>query len=321
MRYIRVKYYHIVILTAFMLVLSVCRVRAQYDVPFSHYFDMQTYFNPAAAGKEAKINVSGAYNMSMVGFENSPKTMYFAGDMPLRLGESRVGLGMVLLNDKIGLFSHQNLAAQVALRRQLLDGWLAVGAQVGLLSEKFTTSGLDLGENSVADYAFPQSDETGNAIDVGVGVYYSRGPWYVGLSAKHITYPTLMLGETAEMSISGSYYLTGGYTFKLRNPLLSLATSALVMSDLTGYRGDVSARLIYTYEGRKLYAGAGYSPTNSATIYLGGMFKGVMLGYSYELYTNGIKFRNGSHELHIGYQTDVNLGKKGKNLHKSVRYL
>ena len=30
---------------------------------------------------------------------------------------------------------------------------------------------------------------------------------------------------------------------------------------------------------------------------------------------------NGSHELFVGYQMDLNLIKKGKNLHKAVRIL
>ena len=68
-------------------------------------------------------------------------------------------------------------------------------------------------------------------------------------------------------------------------------------------------------------AGAYYSPTYSVTVHVGGSFHGVNIGYSYELYTSGIKLGNGSHELFVSYQTDINLQKKGRNKHKSVRYL
>ena len=51
------------------------------------------------------------------------------------------------------------------------------------------------------------------------------------------------------------------------------------------------------------------------------MFHGIMLGYSYEIYTNAVPVGNGSHELFVGYQTDVNLFKKGRNHHQSVRLL
>ena len=47
----------------------------------------------------------------------------------------------------------------------------------------------------------------------------------------------------------------------------------------------------------------------------------ITLGYSYEIFTNGVSIGNGSHELFVGYQTDVNLFKKGRNRHQSVRIL
>lgn len=282
---------------------------------------MQSSFNPAAAGKDTKLNINAAYAMTLVGFENAPQTAYISGDMPFQVGEARMGAGLVLVNDKIGLFTHQRFQGQIAYRKQVKGGWLGIGAQAGLLSEKFNASGLDLGEKDAGDYAFPSTDEPGNALDFSLGLYYSRGPWYVGASAQHLTSPTIMLGEYSEFKVDATYYLTGGYTFQLRNPTLSIATSALVRSDIVGYRGDLTGRLIYKYDGKMLYAGLGYSPTNSVTMHVGGMFQGVVLGYSYEFYTSGLSMGDGAHEIYIGYQTDVNLMKKGKNKHQSVRYL
>jgi phosphopantetheine adenylyltransferase len=70
-----------------------------------------------------------------------------------------------------------------------------------------------------------------------------------------------------------------------------------------------------------MYVGVSYSPTNSVTVMLGGNFHGIHIGYSYEMYTSAISIGNGSHEIFVGYQTDLNLYKKEKNLHKSVRIL
>jgi len=39
------------------------------------------------------------------------------------------------------------------------------------------------------------------------------------------------------------------------------------------------------------------------------------------MYTGSADFVNGSHELIVSYQTDINLQKKGRNKHKSVRFL
>ena len=61
--------------------------------------------------------------------------------------------------------------------------------------------------------------------------------------------------------------------------------------------------------------------TVAAAQKIGGDIHGVHLGYSYEIYTSAINIGNGSHELYVSYQTELNLLKKGRNLHKSVRIL
>jgi len=103
--------------------------------------------------------------------------------------------------------------------------------------------------------------------------------------------------------------------------LLSIHPSVLARTDGTAYRVDVTGRVKYTHDKKVMYGGVSYSPTNSVTVLIGGNFHGVMLGYSYEIYTSAVSIGNGSHEIFIGYQTDINLQKKGKNKHKSVRLL
>ena len=255
--------------------------RAQQEPSFSHYWAMEPSFNPAAVGKEQKLNVVGAYNMTLTGFENNPKTMYVAGDMPFMLLNKMHGVGLQLMNDQIGLFKHQRLVGQYAYKQRLLGGTLSVGVQVGLLSEKFNGSGLDLEDDG--DPAFSKSDENGTAIDLSAGLYYQHGAGYAGLSILHATAPTIELGERTIYNISSSYYLTGGYNIRLNNPLLTIHPSMLLRYDGVGYRGDVTCRLKYTHDNKVMYAGVGYSPTNSVTAFVGGLFHGVMLGYSYEV--------------------------------------
>ena len=303
------------------VVLSVAlAVRAQYDPSFSHYWAMETSFNPAAAGKETKMNVTGAYNMTLTGFEHSPRTMYIGADLPFYFLGSYHGAGIQIMNDDIGLFSHKRITVQYAFKRRLLGGVLSIGVQGGLLNEKFDGGGVDT--DQADDPAFTKSDITGNSFDFGGGIYYShRRGWYVGASVQHVLEPVVELGETNELDVSRTYYFTGGYNIRLRNPLLMLQTSVLGRTDAVAYRGDVTARLRYSHEKRVMYAGLGYSPTNSVTVFVGGQFHGVMVGYSYEAYTSAINIGNGSHELHVGYQTDIDFGKKGRNKHQSVRLL
>lgn len=302
-----------------ILLLATSRAGAQYDVSFSHYWDLEPYFNPGAVGKQQKLNIAAAYAMSFAGFENNPRSMYVGADMPLYFLKNYHGVGLSLLNDQIGLFTHQRLAVQYAYKHRLFGGMISAGVQLGLLSEGFDGSKVDVEDSG--DPALATSDVNGSAFDVGFGLYYSRGPWYVGVSAQHITSPLVALGETSELQINPTFYLIGGYNIKLRNPFLTIHPSVLVRTDGVEWRGDVSGRLVYTNDKKVMYGGVSYSPTNSVTVLVGGSFHGVHIGYSYEVYTSGISIGNGSHELIIGYQMDVNLFKKGRNKHKSVRIL
>ena len=234
------------------------KVSAQYDVAFSHYYAMPTSFNPAAAGKDTKLNLNLAYAMDMVGFEHNPQTAYVSADMPFHALGMRHGVGLRFMNDKLGLFTHQNIAAQYVYRKSLADGFLGIGLQAGLLSETFDGSKADVEDSG--DDAIPTSKVDGNGLDLGAGIYYNKGAWYAGASVQHLNSPLIALGERNELKID-------------------------------------------------------------PTVYLSGKFHGIVLSYSYEIYTNGISMGNGSHEISIAYQTDINFFPKGKNRHQSVRYL
>ena len=301
-----------------VLVIVATKVCGQYDPSFAHYWAMEPSFNPAAIGKTSLINVTGAYAMSMTGFENNPKTMFVAGDMPFYFMNGYHGVGLQLMSDDIGLFKHQRLTAQYAYKLSLLGGTLSIGLQASMLSEKFKGSELDLRED---DPALEKTDVTGTALDLAAGLYFQHRNWYAGLSVQHAMEPSVDLGEKAIIDIARTYYFTGGYNIRLHNPFFTIHPSVLARTDGVGYRVDMTARVKYSYEKRLLYAGVAYSPTNSVTALIGGNFHGISIGYSYEAYTSALSFKHGSHELFVGYQTELDLIKKGRNKHQSVRIL
>lgn len=307
-----------IIITMILSLVSM-KSQAQYDVSFSHYFDMEPSFNAAAVGKSPKLNIAAAYAMQMAGFKRNPNTMYAGADAQFLLMKQFHGAGVQFMNDQIGLFSHKRLALQYAFNFKLFGGQLSTGISAGLLSESFDGTKVDLEESN--DPAFSSSKVDGNSVDLAAGLYYSHRNWYVGVSAQHLNSPCVKLGETNELQVDATYYLTGGATIRLRNPFLTILPSFLVRSDLSGYRGDITGRLVYTNEKKMMYAGVSYAPTISTTVLIGGKFHGIVLGYSYEIYTSAINPGNGSHEIFIGYQMDLNLQKKGRNMHKSVRVL
>lgn len=307
-----------------LVALSLCLLaglcgRAQQDPAFLHYWQMEPQFNPAAVGREPQLSINAAYQSHASGFEDAGGTMYAGADMAFRLGKTRHGVGVVFQNDQIGLFSHQRFSLQYAYHWRLFGGVLGIGVEADMLNERVDGSKADLGDAS--DPAFTSSDLSGSKFDASAGLRYTHGAWYAGLSAQHITAPTVLLGETNELHVKSHYNFTAGYNIRTRDPLFTIAPSVLLRYDGTDLRADLTARLVYAREKKRLYGGANYSPQHSVALFVGGTFHGIDISYSYEAFTSGMGLESGQHEVTLGYRLDLNLDKRGKNRHKSVRYL
>jgi len=305
----------------FCFLTSLCRTAwGQNEVQFSDYTRLRSYFNPAVSGTDGMLNVAAAYSMQFAGYDNAPATMYFGADLPIYFLNPRHGVGINFMSDKAGIFTQQRLGLQYAYNlRTSRRGRLAIGIQGSLLTEKINPSNIDLEDQN--DPAFPTSEVNGNHVDLGAGLYYYHPKFWAGVSAQHLMAPTILLDEKYEFEIPRMYYLMGGCNIPIKRTLFSVQPSFLVQTDMDNWREDVQVKITYQYQSRMFYAGVGYSPDISTTFLIGGNFHGVTLGYSYQMYTFGIGLVNGSHEITVGYQTDLDLFKKGRNAHKSVRFL
>lgn len=305
---------------ATLLTMSILVARAQWDVQFSDFTALKSFYNPAVSGTDGNLNVAATYSMQSVGYDDAPQTLYVGADSPIYFLSPRHGAGISFLNDNGGIFSTTKISLQYAYNLKVgKKARLAIGFQGGLMTESVDKSGMELEDNS--DPAFPSSQLDGNKIDMGAGIYFYHPRMWLGVSGQHLLEPTLNIGETNELALKRIFYLMGGCNIKIKNSFISLQPSFLAQSDLHSWREDVQCKLTWEREGKKFYGGVGYSPNTSVTALLGGVFHGISLGYSYQLYTNGIGLINGSHEVVLGYQADLDLFKKGRNKHKSVRWL
>ena len=293
--------------------------QAQFDVHFSHYWSLSNYYNPALAGLSGRMNMQASYSMQMAGYTNAPATMLVAVDYALPSQDMAHAFQAGMLSDKIGLFNNQRLYAGYAYRTNLWGGRLAVGINAGMLSQKFDGSKVEAEEKT--DPAIPSSSIEGKTLDLCAGLGYLGRDYYIGLASMHLTAPTLELGETNELKVRRSYILQGGCNIPLKNPLLSIQPSVQLLTNLVAWRADLTVRGTYVWDEKKYYAGLTYSPLNSIAILLGAEMGQFTVGYAYELFTSGVGIIYGSHDLCAGYVMDLDLGKKGKNKHKSVRYL
>lgn len=307
-----------------LLCLALCsRIQAQSDAHFTHFSEVENFYNPAAMNRNSRTNVVGAFSMQMAGYTNAPVSLFLGANSSIPLGKQRNSVGVGLFNETIGLFTNRRLLFNYAYKINLAHSWMNIGIQAGVMSEEF--NGGKLRMETQSDPAFPSGQERGTVADLGAGILYVNGPWYLGASAQHINFPHVEFGKTqgntTEMDIKPTLYLNGGCNIGLKNTLISVQPCFLVESDLDFYRVDLSVRASYQYDFALLYAGTTFSPGISVTAMIGGKVKDVLIGYAYEFYTGGVGALNGSHDLTVSWQTDLDLFKKGKNVHKSVRYL
>lgn len=315
--YVQFKYIPALLLFVFVFVND---SKAQSDAHFSQYWDVKGYYNPAWAGQNEKVNLTGTYSMQLLGFKRAPKSMYFGLDMPFAFLNKKHGVGLSFFNDAFGLFRNQQTGLQYSFKTNIKKGKLGAGIQIGTYSVSFDPTDINLGEETEDD-AFPTTKESGSSLDIGAGVFYSHPKYYLGISGQHLTSPRVSLGENSEFQISPMVYFTGGYNIQTRNPLISIQPSFQFQSDFDVSRLDLGARLFYTFNDLTFNGGMVYSYDTSASICIGATIKGITVGYCYEYFTSKISAANGSHDLLVSYSTTINFSKKNKNKHKSIRIL
>ena len=295
------------------------RVQAQQDVAFLHYWRMETQWNPAAVGQSPQLSIQGAVQTHAMGYEQAGSTMWAGADMAFALGRTYHGVGAMFLNDNIGLFSHKRFSLQYAYHQPWRGGTIALGLQADMLQEGIDGSKADLGDKN--DPAFPTAQVNGSAFDLSVGSYYQRKGFRLSAAYHHLASPTVRLGETHELPIRGALNVGTQYNIRTSSPLFTITPSAMFRSDFTDYRVDLTLRGQYKFENRLIFAGVNYAPQRSVGLFVGGTLQGIDISYGYEANTSGLGLGAGQHEIVIAYRLPIDLGKKQRNLHKSVRWL
>ncbi len=153
-------------------------VMAQTDAQFSQYYDVKNYYNPAASGCGDMLNVSVGSRLQWTGIPDAPKTFAALADMPLPLLDRRLGAGLVIRHESMGLYRGFIAAMQLSYRMKLWGGELSLGLQGGMLEETFKGSEVVLPDDDDfhegGDDAVPRTDISGSSADIGAGVCRCR---------------------------------------------------------------------------------------------------------------------------------------------------
>lgn len=305
-----------------LILLAGTRLSAQVDAQFSQYWALPSYYNAGSVGCNDKLNILAATRQQWVGMPGAPKTFLVAAHMPFRLLKQNHGVGLLLENETIGLFKNMSVGAQYAFKVRLWGGQLGLGLQAGMLDQRFDGTKVSIpssDEHVQTEDGIPQSELQGIAFDMGFGAFYTHKYFYAGLSALHLTRPTITFEEKYETYTKQAYYFMAGGNIPIKNTLLELQPSVMLKTTFDVTQVEATARLRYK---KFLWAGLSYRWKDAAVIMIGAEIKNVIFGYSYDYSLSPIvKANDGSHEVFVGYSMKVDFSDKNKNKHKSIRIL
>ena len=297
-------------------------VRAQYDVRLSQYFMSKPYYNPAAIGMTEDLNIMALGRMEWIGIHGAPKSFFVMADMPLQLGKTKHGVGLVVYTEAIGLFQNTHVGAQYAYKYKLFGGEISGGLQIGLVNQSFDGSKVEKVDSEFhqdVDAAIPTEQVSGMGFDMNFGLFYKHKKFYAGFGMSHITQPELQLNATSYTYIGRSFNFMGGYNIQLKNPLIELQPSVFLLTDMQSFHTDITARLEYN---KMFNGGISYRVNESVGIMFGVKIGRIQAGYAYDFPTTALgRASSGSHELCVKYSLRLKKTKTGKNRHKSVRIL
>lgn len=319
----------IAILLAAVAVAMPSTLRAQVDAQFTQYFEVPNYYNPSAIGYNDYLRIRAGSRLQWIGIPKAPKTFLITGDMPLKLFNKRFGLGLVLQQESMGLYKNMSAGVQAGYKLKLWKGQLTIGVQLGLIDESFKGSEVVLPDDDDyhqgSDDAIPTTDIRGTAFDIAAGVFYTHRWFWAGISATHLTSPTITMStdgseaKNYEFKAGRVLYFMGGSNIPIKNTLFEIQPSVLVKSDFTFTQAEITGRVRYN---KFLTAGVGYRLNDAISAMLSAEFKGFFLGYSYDYPLSAIsKASSGSHEIFAGYSLKLDFSEKNKNKHKSIRIM
>ncbi len=288
------------IVTAIVILASVFKANAQQDIMVSQYMFNGLFLNPAYAGSHKYFSSSLTYRKQWVNFDGAPTTYLFAVDGPLM--KQKMGLGLILANDKIGVTTQNDIAANYSYFIKMGEGKLGFGLKAGISQMSAKVS--DLIVLDANDPTYSAVKKSGIIPKFGFGSYYYANNWYAGFSIPELFAGSQQKDFAATVNtttpIRNHFYLTGGYVYKA-NSMWSLKPSFLIKKEKASpTQVDINFTVFYM---DMIALGVSYRSKDAITAMLVAQIsKQFRVGYAYDITTTDIrKYSSGSHEIMLGY--------------------
>lgn len=280
---------------------------AQQDAQYTQYMYNTIEVNPAYAGSRGALSVFGLYRTQWIGLDGAPETSTFSVNTPLN--NSDLGLGVSLVNDKIGPTVENTLSADLSYTIPTSDTWnLSFG-----IKGTANLFNIDINKLSYEDQDDPQFQNLKNKFspNVGAGLYFHSDRAYVGLSVPNfIETNRYDSDDVAIFKEKINYYLIAGYVFNLDRLEYIKFKPALMTKMVEGapLQVDVSGNFMFN---DKFVLGLAYRWSASVSAMAGfQVTKGMYIGYGYDHETTRLrKYNSGSHEIFLRFEFFNNYNK------------
>ncbi len=280
-----------------LIALSVSiKVSAQQVATYAQYMFNGLAINPAYAGSQDALSASFLERFQNVGLKGAPQTETFSIHSPLV--NKRVGLGLLVVHDKVGVIDQTGVNAIYAYRIPMNNkAILSLGIQGGISMYKADYTQLLLLQNP--DPVFNQNVRQ-NRPNFGAGIYYYNKLGYLGLSMPNMLNNVFNTGDpTVYQNVP--IIFNGGYVFTLNRMLKLKPNFLLKIMDGRTVELDVNANMLFD---EVLWLGVSYKSSKTVAflteLQLNDQFR---FGYSYQITAGPLTVADlGSHEVMLNYR-------------------
>ncbi len=271
---------------------------AQQDAQYTQYMYNTINVNPAYAGSRGVMSIFGLHRTQWVGLDGAPVTNAVSINTPLN--NSNLGLGVSLVNDRIGPTSENQFSADLSYTIQTNDTYkLSFG-----IKATGNLFNLDASKLNPADPSDDYLQNIGSEFspNFGAGVYLHSDKLYLGLSVPNFLQDTKYSdNDLAVYKERLNYYAIGGYVFDISSGVKF--KPAFMTKIVTGspLQLDVSGNFLIQ---DKLTLGVAYR-WDAAVSALAGfqITDGLFIGYGYDLETTKLRrYNSGSHEIFLRFE-------------------
>lgn len=266
-------------------------VLGQSEAQYSQYMFNGLAINPAYAGSHGELDLSVLSRHQSTGIEGAPSTQTFTGHAGLL--DQKIGLGMLVINDKIGVTQQTGFYLSYAYKIHFDDATLSLGLQGGGTMVDAQYSQLLIRQPGDPLLG---ADVQGFKPNFGAGVYYYSQRFYAGISA-----PQLLDAGNVQFTQLQPLIVTSGYVFPVSSAVKLKPNILFRVVDQKPVEFNFNLNALFH---DVLWVGASYRPSNSVNVILElQLTEKLRFGYAYDFGINDLqKATTGSHEFLLNFQ-------------------